>query len=140
MFEEPNNSSCFRQTVIGILVITVGVMLCSVLSVAGIDIVCHNDIERILPLYPGAEIVSEQSGFFRPRAMGLSVVVLTSTDAVADVRKWYLDHHLSVIRGTMDENGQRISPSNIATITTQVDEDQETGLTRITLESECAYN
>ncbi len=39
------NLGCLRQTLIGCLMIIVGIFACTVVSVVGIDMVCYNNIE-----------------------------------------------------------------------------------------------
>lgn len=135
------NLGCLRKTIVGSLLIIVGILLCSVVSVAGIDVLCHNDIQHKLPLYPQGVVVAEENGFFRPRAMGISTVVMTTSDSVKDVRKWYSDYRLELERSAYDErSGSRKVPQGLATVSFSVDEDAETGQTVIYLMSECAYN
>jgi hypothetical protein len=135
------NLGCLRQTLIGCLMIIVGIFACTVVSVVGIDMVCYNNIEEKLPLYPQAVVVSQESGFFRPRGMGMSTVVMTTTDAAKDVRKWYSDHLREVEKQSYDEQTRRrTAPLGLANVSFQVEEDSKTGQTLITLMSECAYN
>ena len=135
------NLGCLRQTLIGCLAIVVGIFVCSVVSVAGIDLMCHNDIEHKLPLYPQALVVSEESGFFRARGMGMSTVLMTTRDSAKAVRTWYSDYRLEFEKQSYDERlGRRTSPGGLANVSFRVQENSETGETLITLMSECAYN
>jgi hypothetical protein len=135
------NLGCLRKTLTGCLMIIIGIFICSVVSVAGIDVMCHNDIEHKLPFYPQAEIISQESGFFRPRAMGVSTVLLTSSDSAQDVRKWYSDYRLELEKQSYDERtGRRVAPGGLATVSFSVEENPDTGKTLITLMSDCAYN
>lgn len=135
------NLGCLRKTIVGSLAIIIGIMLCSVVSVGGIDILCRNDIEHKLPLYPQAVVASEESGFFRPRAMGMSTVVLTTPDSAKDVRQWYSDYRLELEKQSYDERtGRRTSPQGLANVSFRVEENSSTGKTLVYLMSECAYN
>jgi hypothetical protein len=135
------NLGCLRKTIVGSLLIMFGIFICSAVSVAGIDVVCRNDIERKLPLYPQGVVVSEEAGFFRPRAMGMSTIVMTTDDAVNDVRDWYADYRLELEKQAYDERtGRRMSAQGLANVSFSVQEDDETGQTLIYLMSECAYN
>lgn len=132
-------SRLLRQTIFSSLVILLAIMLCSIVSVLGLDAVCHSEIERVLPLYPQAELVSQQHDFLRPRGMGHTYVVLATTDQPTLVRQWYRDVRFSLSRST--ENSERnLSPNGLATVSYRVSEDNVTGQTLIYLVSECAYN
>jgi hypothetical protein len=128
-----------RQTIFSILVILLAIMLCSIVSVLSIDELCHSEIERTLPLYPGAELVSQQHEFFRPRAMGRTYLVLATDDLAADVSQWYRDNRLKLATHAEDESGRNLS-NGLATVSYRVSKDEVTGQTLIYLVSECAYN
>jgi hypothetical protein len=128
-----------RQTIFSILVILLAIMLCSIVSVLAIDELCHSEIERTLPLYPDAEMVSQQNEFLRPRAMGRTYVVMATTDLAADVRQWYRDNRLKLSAHDSDQSGRNIA-NGLATVSYRVSEDNVTGQTLIYLVSECAYN
>lgn len=129
-----------RQTIFSILVILLAIMLCSIVSILTIDQLCHSEIERTLPLYPNAELVSQQHEFLRPRAMGRTYVVMTTTDLSANVSQWYRDHRLQLATHAQDESGRNLSPNGLANVSYRVAEDNVTGQTLIYLVSECAYN
>ncbi len=128
-----------RQTIISTLVILVAVMLCSVVSVLSIDAICHSDIERTLPYYPNATLVSQQHDFLRARAMGHTYDMLTTTDLPEVVRQWYSDQRLKQAQHPSDESGRNL-PRGLATVSYRVAKDDVTGQTLIYLVSECAYN
>jgi hypothetical protein len=136
---EISPSRLLRQTIFSSLVILLAVMLCSVVSILTLDAVCHSEIERVLPLYPQAELVSQQHDFLRSRGMGHTYVVLTTSDVAADVRQWYRDLRFKLSRGT-DESDYNMSPNGLATVSYRVGTDDITGQTLIYLVSECAYN
>jgi hypothetical protein len=129
-----------RQTIFSILVILLAIMLCSIVSVLAIDELCHSEIDRTLPLYPQAELVSQQHEFLRPRAMGRTYVVLATTDLAADVSQWYRDHRLKLATRGEDASGRNLSPNGLASVSYRVSQDAVTGQTLIYLVSECAYN
>ena len=129
-----------RQTIFSILVILLAIMLCSIMSVLAIDELCHTEIERTLPLYPDAELVSQQNEFLRPRAMGRTYLVLATTDLAADVSQWYRDNRLKLATYGQEESGRNLSPHGLASVSYRVAEDNVTGQTLIYLVSECAYN
>jgi len=132
-------SHLLRQTIFSSLVILLAILLCSIVSVLSLDAVCHSEIERVLPLYPQAELVSQQHDFLRPRAMGHTYTVLTTHDLPADVRLWYRSGRFKLEK-EMDENNRNLSPNGLATVSYRVAEDDITGQTLIYLVSECAYN
>lgn len=133
-------SRLLRQTIFSTLVILLAIMLCSIVSVLTIDELCHSEIERTLPLYPQAELVSQQNEFFRPRAMGRTYVVMATTDLAVDVSQWYRSHRLKLARQGQDKSGRNLTPNGLATVSYRVSEDNVTGQTLIYLVSECAYN
>ena len=128
-----------RQTIISTLVILVAVILCSLVSVLGIDAICHNDIEKVLPYYPNADLVSQQHDFLRARAMGHTYEVLATNDLPANVRQWYSDLRLKLAKHGADDSGRNM-PNGLATVSYRVAKDDVTGQTLIYLVSECAYN
>jgi hypothetical protein len=129
-----------RQTIFSILVILLAIMLCSIVSFLTIDELCHSEIERTLPLYPHAELVSQQNEFLRPRAMGRTYLVLATTDLAADVSQWYRDNRLKLTSHDQNESGRNLSPNGLAAVSYRVAQDNVTGQTLIYLVSECAYN
>lgn len=135
------NLGCLRKTIVGSLAIMIGIILCSVVTVAGIDVACHSDIEHKLPLYPQGVVLEETSGFLRPRAMGRSTITMTTDDSVETVRKWYSDYRLELDKQAYDETTRRrTAPQGLANVSFSVDDDPETGQTIIYLMSDCAYN
>jgi hypothetical protein len=135
------NLGWLRKTLTGCLFIMIGIVLCGVITVAGIDVACKSDIENKLPLYPQGVVVSEESGFLRPRGMGRSTIVMTTSDSAKDVRKWYSDYRLELEKQAYDEaTGRRNVPQGLANVSFTVDEDAETGQTLVYLMSDCAYN
>ena len=80
-----------RGTLGGLILVSIFVGISFVLAVAFLDSQCHTQITRWLPLYPDAEIVSLEHDFFRPQAMGRTVMVLRSPDDAITTRRWYAD-------------------------------------------------
>ena len=63
----------------------------------GSDQLCRYDIQRRLPPYPGAEIVSSEHDFLRPQALGETSIVLTTPDNPETVREWYRQLNLTLL-------------------------------------------
>src|SRR5690606_27411437 len=56
------------------------------------DITCYNNISTWLPLYPGAESVSIDYNFIRPRGLGSTFIVLRTPDNPETVEAFYQQH------------------------------------------------
>lgn len=133
-------SRLLRQTIFSSLVILLAMMLCSIVSIVTVDAVCHSEIERTLPLYPQAELISQEHDFLRPRAMGHTYTVLATNDAPEKVRQWYRDLRLSQPQTSLDDSNRNLTPGGLATVSYRIAPDNVTGQTLIYLVSECAYN
>ncbi len=72
------------------LVVMAMVFLCIFITFWAIDFACYNDINEWLPYYPGA-VEADLTASFRPRASGLTIVVLQTDDNPNQVRAWYFD-------------------------------------------------
>jgi hypothetical protein len=55
------------------------------------DRLCRWSIESNLPYYPEARVVSIENNYLRPRAIGQTIVVLSSPDDVETVKQFYRD-------------------------------------------------
>ena len=63
------------------------------------DIKCAYDIENWwAPLYPNGETVDVQYDLFRARALGLTKVIMVSSDDVETVKQFYRDTRLATLR------------------------------------------
>lgn len=92
------------------------------------DLACSYSIDLWLPLYPGAEVVSSDYNWIRPRASGRTIMVFKSSDEAETVRQFYRD----VIIRLMGEAASRGSAST----NWNVEEDPNGGSV-ITLVSVC---
>lgn len=82
----------FRYLVTSTLLIIVMVFLCVVSTVTYIDYNCYSNGKAWLPIYPGAEILSEEDGYFRRYGFGSTTLVLHTPDDNNTVRRWYIEH------------------------------------------------
>lgn len=73
------------------------------------DRLCSANIEQWTPFYPGAALTDQQHNFLRPRAMGISRVILSSPDDPETVRQFYRDHTLALLRA---EQSRGIASTN----------------------------
>jgi len=63
------------------------------------DIKCSYDIENWwAPLYPNGETVSVEYDLFRARALGVTKVIMVSSDDVETVKQFYRDTRLATLR------------------------------------------
>lgn len=60
-----------------------------ILMVAGTDQWCRYDINKRLPYYPGAELVSQEKDMVRYRAAGTTKLVFHTSDSPETVAEWY---------------------------------------------------
>lgn len=110
------------------LLILMAVALGAVLTlVASADVMCSVDIERRLPIYPGAEVITTDYNFVRPRAMGVTRMHFRIADDAETVRQWYRDHTLALLDAD--------AFSGLALVERQVNETDEG--TELILYSEC---
>ena len=133
--------SSIRRTLIGMVIIIVSVVVCSVGTVAAIDWRCSADINKWLPIYPDAELVETiESGFFRDRASGITVQVYHSPDSATIVRRWYSEYRRELTSGQYNVANPNAALTGISSTNRRITEDPDTGGSFITLQSECAYN
>lgn len=129
------------RTVLGVIAISIGVVVCSVGMFFSIDAYCRADINHWMPLYPGAELIDTQNGgFFRVRASGITNQTYYSPDSPNDVRQWYRDHRREITSGQHNANNPNAATSGIATTRYQVIDDPDSEGSIISYYSECAYN
>lgn len=119
----------------------VGIFTCTVMLTFTMDVHCHNDIEHWMPVYPGSvEIVEEtRHDFFRPRAMGRTLMYFTTDDMPNVVRKWYRDHRREITRGRYSPNSET-AMQGVSNTLYQVQENADGDGSIITHRSECAFN
>lgn len=124
----------FPRTILSLLLIMGGIMLCMVSLIVGIDTACNINIDRWMPVYPGAEEVSTQYDFLRPRGMGNTFIIFQTSDDVATVRRWYADYQHQMMR----ESGDRSNIHGFARTNFQITENPERTATLIYHMSDCA--
>lgn len=81
----------FKRGRVLVLLIVV-IFGCPVTATVVVDVACNTSIETWLPLYPGAETVSVDYSFIRPRAMGSTLMVQQTPDDPQTVEAFYYDH------------------------------------------------
>lgn len=116
-----------QQLVFSLALMLIGVGVLVLLIFVGLDARCAADIERGLPYYPQAELVSSEHTHWRLRGMGNSTVILSSSDTVQQIRRWYVDY-------AVDTNPP---PSQFAVTRYNITANPNGGST-ITLTSRCA--
>lgn len=101
MSENPTGCT-FRYLVSSTLIIVLATVFCVSSTVAYVDYDCVKNGKAWLPIYPDAEIISEQDGYFRRYGFGTTTLVLHTPDDNNTVRKWYIAHQRKtrIERGT----------------------------------------
>jgi len=86
---EPNKrpASLLKLTII-LFLVSIG---CIGSIVIAADLQCRADIEAWVPLYPNGETASVEYDFVRPRAMGTTRWIQTSTDDIETIKQFYRD-------------------------------------------------
>ncbi|MGJ3240573.1 MAG: hypothetical protein ACFE0Q_17835 [Anaerolineae bacterium] len=137
--EHRRNRGSIGRTFMGTFFIIIGIIFCTATSIGAIDFYCRADINHWMPIYPDAELVeTQENGFFRPRASGITQQIYHTSDDTLTVRNWYRDYRIEITQGLFSEN-PNAPASGIATTNFQISEDSERGGSRITYYSECAY-
>lgn len=130
MYDRDYGHTTVRGTLISVGLILIGIALLTALVVGIVDRQCASDIDRWLPLYPGAAVVSEQHTFLRPRGIGETMMTLRTPDNQRTVNAWYLDYL---------QRQTELNPNQGAATTGLRLEDAPDGGTLIHLYSECAW-
>jgi hypothetical protein len=73
----------------GCLGIILAVTLCVGGLMAAADSACYASLTHRLPVYPGAEVITERHNFLRAWGMGETVMILYSPDPPEVVTGWY---------------------------------------------------
>ena len=81
-----------------LLIMFAFVLVCLVSIVVVADQSCRSSIDEWAPLYPGADVVSMDHNGFRPRALGSTVAILSTTDDAEIAREFYRQNTLRVLR------------------------------------------
>ena len=79
-----------------VTVFAAGVAVIGVI-IGGADIKCGSDIDAWAPLYPNAQTVSVDYDFIRPRAMGTTIWIQTSTDDIETIKQFYRDNTIDML-------------------------------------------
>ncbi len=75
-----------------------GAIIFVALIVLLFDQVCYMDITDRQTMYPDAEIVSQEYDLFRPRAMGITTLVLQTDDDEETLKQWLRERNLELLR------------------------------------------
>jgi len=78
-----------RRTLLGCLLIVVGLVACSGVTGFTLDRLCLNSLTNRLPIYPNAEIRVRRHNMFTEFGMGTTYMELYSSDDSQTVTGWY---------------------------------------------------
>lgn len=133
--------SSLRRTLLSIVMIIIGIIICSASSIGAIDFYCRNDINHWMPVYPDAELIeTQEDGFFRVRASGITRQVYYTPDSPNEVRQWYRDYRQDITSGQFNSENPNEALSGVATTNRSIKEDPDSDGSLISYYSECAYN
>jgi hypothetical protein len=136
--ERENRS--LKGTILSMIAIMIGIVVCMATLLISIDLRCSVDINYWMPIYPNSEISAiQQRGFFRPRASGITQIIYVTPDDPTTVRRWYIDYRRDITRN-IATNDSETAASGLASTSYQISENSDGGGSRITQTSECAYN
>lgn len=93
------------------------------------DIACYQSIDTWMPLYPGAETVSADFNFIRPRGLGSTLIVMRTSDDPETVEAFY--------RQNVDALVNKGTPRGMGTTDFFAQENPEREGSLITLYSRC---
>jgi len=128
-----NNGS---RLFLSLILILVGIGICSTAWIVMIDVSCRADIERWMPIYPDARIVEiEQAGSYRQRATGITQILYATSDTPVEVRRWYREYRRELTSGLA--TGDRAA-GGFADTQQRIYENSMTGGAYIYQYSECA--
>lgn len=119
-------ASYFKPFFVLILIICA----CSGISVVGVNFICISSATTWLPIYPGAQVVSDSHTFLSTFGMGETLLVLATPDAEPEVYSWYA---VAIRKVSQQNNPPRIARTKWATA-----EGEDGNGTLITLYSACA--
>ena len=136
-----NHNRSIKGTIISVIAIMIGIVACTAGTVIAIDMRCRADINHWMPVYPNAEIqVVQQTGFFRPRASGITEIIYITEDDAATVRSWYRDYRRSITMNVSNESNPDTAARGMASTSYRVVENSDGTGSQIFQLSECAYN
>jgi len=137
--EASQNRSSIGRLLLSIIYIIIGIIILMVLITLGVDVRCAADIDHWMPLYPGAELVrTDENGFFRPRASGITEQVYYTSDDPQTVRTWYRDYRREITRN-VDTRNPNAAARGVADTSFRISEDPDSEGTLIYYYAECAY-
>ncbi|MCB9450991.1 MAG: hypothetical protein H6672_06100 [Anaerolineaceae bacterium] len=116
--------------ILGVILITIGVVVLFVITVTLIDDKCYNDATTWLPVYPNATVTSVTFDYFRAWGLGETVMELSSPDDRITVNTWYAN--------TMEEIGKQYSSRGLADTDVQIRNNPNGAGSLIILYSACA--
>lgn len=119
-----------RSVLTGVVMILIGVVVLSVLTVTFIDNQCYNDSTTWLPVYPDATVQSLEFDYFRAWGIGQTVMVLVSPDDRITVNTWYANQ--------MEEIGKQYTGRGLADTDYQIRRNPDGAGSSIILSSACA--
>jgi hypothetical protein len=96
-------STALPRTILSLMLILCGIVFCLTTLIVTLDTVCNMHIDRWLPLYPGAEEVTTQFDFVRPRGVGNTFIIFYSPDDITTVQEWYGDYRRKLISESADQ-------------------------------------
>ncbi len=88
---------CGTRPLAGCLILMVGMVITFSVFIIGFDARCHYELNRLLPRYPGSELVYEDYNFFRPFGIGRTIIHLHSDEEFLTVGSYYGTIRLNVI-------------------------------------------
>lgn len=133
------NRTPLGRLLLSIVLIIFGIIAFVSLLTLGIDVRCASDINFWTPVYPGAEhVLTEQNGFFRPRASGITEQVYYTSDDPVTVRAWYRDYRRDITENMANRNSE-VAARGIADTSYRIVDDPDSEGTLIYFYSECAY-
>lgn len=133
-----NREYPIRNTIVGVLMIFVGIIACVLVLLVTVDWACRRDIDLWMPVYPNAELVAAETNFVRVRAMGVSSATYRTPDDSDTVRSWYTQHRRDLTSSLTAEGD---APARgLAATRYQILDDPAGDGTLIIQHSECAYD
>lgn len=126
----------WRKALLSLAVIPLVMLLCISGTVLGLDSLCYSTTSRLLPAYPGAEVVLERYNFLRAFGIGETIMVLETGDDLEIVREWQARQYASVARAAAQGTG-RIA-FNMTDANYEVTALEDRPGSQITLSSVCA--
>jgi len=134
------NRTSNGRLLLSLVYIVIGIIVLIALTTLGIDVRCSADINHWLPIYPGAELIrTDDDGFFRPRASGITEQVYYTSDDAQTVRTWYRDYRREITQNVAERN-PNAAARGLADTRFTISEDPDSEGTLIFTYAECAYH